>query len=324
MTSVLVTGGAGYIGSHACKALAEAGFKPVTVDNLSTGHEWAVKWGPLEVGDIRDGAFLMRVFDTWKPRSVIHFAGLALVGESAMRPDLYFGNNVAGTLSLLDAMRGKGIGRIVFSSSCTVYGHPARVPLDESLPYDPISPYGASKAMAERLLQDYAAAFAMRAVALRYFNAAGADAGAGIGEAHDPETHLIPLAIAAALRKGSPLPLFGTDYPTPDGTCIRDYIHVGDLAVAHLKSLAWMDANPGFAAFNLGNGAGSSVRQVIDAVERISGLKVPCETAPRRMGDSPVLVADSGKARQFLGWSPAIAGLDEIVASAWAWHRSKL
>jgi UDP-glucose-4-epimerase GalE len=320
MNVVLVTGGAGYIGSHTCKALSQAGCQPVAVDDLSTGHKTAVKWGPLEVGDIRDGAFLSRVLEAWKPRSVVHFAGKALVGESVERPDLYFSSNAFGTLSLLDAMRRHGVNHIVFSSSCTVYGLPERVPLDESLACQPISPYGASKAMAERFLQDYAKAFALRAVALRYFNAAGADASAEIGEAHDPETHLIPLAIAAALRGGPPLKLFGDDYPTSDGTCIRDYIHVNDLADAHLRALRWMEENEGFHAFNLGSGVSSSVRQVIESVERVSGRKVPFDIVSRREGDPPALVADATRARQLLGWRPTVTRLDDIVRSAWMWH----
>ena len=320
MKTIAVTGGAGYIGSHACKALASAGVQPVVIDNLSYGHEWAVKWGALERGDIRDGRFLDAVFARWQPQAVIHFAGLIQVGESVLRPDLYYDNNVLGTLVLLDRMRIHRVERIVFSSSCAIFGQPDRFPLDEELPIRPINPYGASKAMIEQVLGDYVRAYGWRAVALRYFNAAGADPDGELGEAHQPETHLIPLAIEAALGLRPPLRVFGDDYATPDGTCIRDYVHVGDLAEAHVRSLAWIEAQEGFGTFNLGNGAGYTVRQVIEAVERVSGRPVPTILSPRRAGDSPVLVADAGKARQTLGWRPALPALDDIVGTAWRWH----
>jgi len=321
MTNIVVTGGAGYIGSHTCKALAQAGLRPIVVDNLSNGHEWAVKWGVLERGDIRDGQFLDSVFDRWKPRAVIHFAGLIQVGESVRHPDIYYANNVLGTLSLLDRMRSHGIDRLVFSSTCAIFGMPDRMPLSEDLPINPINPYGASKAMVEQLLHDYAGAYGLRAAALRYFNAAGADPDGLLGEAHHPETHLIPLAIEAALGLRAKLDVFGDDYATPDGTCIRDYIHVADLADAHLRALAWLDGQEGFGAFNLGNGTGYTVRQVIDAVERISGRTVPVTMSPRRPGDSPALIADATKAKTVLGWVPAFPSLDDIVGTAWRWHQ---
>jgi UDP-glucose-4-epimerase GalE len=320
MLTVAVTGGAGYIGSHTCKALAAVGIRPIVIDNMSYGHRWAVKWGPLEEGDIRDPAFLDAVFAKWKPSAVIHFAGLIQVGESVQRPDLYYDSNVRGTLTLLDRMRANGIGRIVFSSTCAIFGLPDRMPLHEDLPFAPINPYGASKAMVEQLLRDYSHAFGLRAVALRYFNAAGADPDGQIGEAHDPESHLIPLTIEVALGTRPHLSIFGADYPSPDGTCIRDYVHVNDLADAHVRALTWLDQNDGFAAFNLGNGSGYTVRQVIDSVERVSGKPVPAVISARRPGDPPALVADSAKAASGLGWRPAMPGLDDIVRSAWNWH----
>jgi UDP-arabinose 4-epimerase len=326
MGIVLVTGGAGYIGSHACKALAAAGYQPVVVDSLSGGHAWAVKWGPLERGDVRDAAFLESVFARWSPQAVLHFAGLIQVGESVVRPDLYYDSNVVGSLTLLEAMRRHGVGRLVFSSTCAIFGQPdgsrlaERSRLAEDLPHRPVSPYGASKAMVERLLADYAAAHGLRAVALRYFNAAGADPQGEIGEAHHPETHLVPLAIDAALGRRPALQVFGDDYPTPDGTCVRDYVHVGDLADAHVRALAWMERAEGFDVFNLGNGDGYSVRQVIDAVERVSGRAMPVSIVGRRPGDPPSLVADSTMARARLGWSPALPAIDDIVATAWRWH----
>lgn len=320
MAVVFVTGGAGYIGSHTCKALAEAGDTPVVIDNMSNGHEWAVNWGPLERGDIRDAAFLSQVFRHHRPQSVIHFAGLIQVGESVRRPELYYDNNVVGTLTLLEAMRAHGVGCIVFSSTCAIFGQPEPMPLTEDLPHRPINPYGASKSFIEQLLRDYAAAHGLRSAALRYFNAAGADPSGRIGEAHEPESHLIPLAIAAAQGLRPALQVFGDDYDTADGTCIRDYVHVDDLADAHIRALAWLTGEAGHHTFNLGNGTGYSVRQVIDTVERVTGLTVPTIVAPRRAGDPPALVGDSTKARQVLGWQPRFAALDDIVESAWRWH----
>ncbi|EPY02505.1 UDP-glucose 4-epimerase GalE [Magnetospirillum fulvum] len=318
--TILVTGGAGYIGSHTCKALANAGYLPVTVDNMSGGHDWAVRWGPLEVGDVRDGAFLDTVFRKWAPRAVVHFAGLIQVGESVRRPDIYYQHNVLGSLTLLDRMRAHDVGRVVFSSTCAIFGMPPRVPLDEALPFAPINPYGASKAMVEQILRDYAHAYGLRAVALRYFNAAGADPGGEVGEAHDPESHLIPLAIQAVSTPSKALTVFGDDYPTPDGTCVRDYIHVADLADAHVRALAYLESAEGFEAFNLGNGEGYSVRQVIESVATVAERPVPHSVARRRAGDAAILVADARKAAQVLGWVPAIPRLDDIVRSAWTWH----
>ncbi|HVI52537.1 MAG TPA: UDP-glucose 4-epimerase GalE [Candidatus Sulfotelmatobacter sp.] len=323
MKVVIVTGGAGYIGSHTCKALSESGFLPVVVDNMSSGHEWAVQWGPLERGDIRDSAFLDSVFQRWAPHAVVHFAGLIQVGESVSKPDIYYDNNVVGTLELLGAMRRNAVKRIVFSSTCAIFGLPETSPLDEHLPKNPINPYGASKAMVEQLLADHAKAFGLHAAALRYFNASGADPSGRIGEAHEPESHLIPIAIEVAQKRRAALQIYGDDYPTPDGTCVRDYIHVSDLAQAHLRALDWLESHSGFHAFNLGNGKGYSVNEVVKAVERVSGCEVPVIMSKRRDGDSPALVANSRQAQEILGWTPRIASLDDIVASAWNWHQQE-
>lgn len=320
MRAVLVTGGAGYVGSHICKAVAARGMLPVALDNLTTGHDWAVKWGPLVVADIRDMAALNLAFANHQPEAVIHCAALSLVGASAGDPGPYFATNVTGTLCLLEAMRRHKIGRMVFSSSCAVYGQPDRVPVSETEPLKPVSPYGSTKAAAEAMLRDFCAAYGMAAAALRYFNAAGSDSVAGIGEAHAPETHLIPLAIQAAQGKRPGLEVFGNDYPTPDGTCIRDYIHVSDLAAAHVAALDRLSAVGGFHALNLGIGRGYSVAEVIAAVRRVSGRSFPIHWGARRAGDPPLLVAEAGRARAELGWQPRIPTLDGIVASAWAWH----
>ena len=272
--SVLVTGGAGYIGSHACKALARAGYLPIVYDNLSYGHEWAVKWGPFQRGDILDRTRLDEVLAKYRPDAVMHFAAFAYVGESVTDPGKYYRNNVAGSLALLEAMRDFGIPRIVFSSSCATYGLPDRFPISEDAPQRPINPYGASKLMVERMLADFESAHGLVWTALRYFNAAGADADCEIGEEHDPETHLIPLVLDAASGRRPHVTIFGTDYDTPDGTCIRDYIHVTDLAEAHVLALQASEGGTS-AAYNLGNGRGFSVREVINSVERVTGLNVP-------------------------------------------------
>ena len=322
MARILVTGGAGYIGSHACKALGAAGYDPVTLDNLIYGHEWAVRWGPLEQVDICDAARLDAIMTAYRPVAVMHFAAFAYVGESVADPAKYYANNVTGALTLLDAMRRHGVGRIVFSSTCATYGVPQQVPIPEVHPQAPINPYGRSKLMIEWVLRDYCAAYDMRAVALRYFNAAGADADAEIGEDHDPETHLIPLVLDAAAGKRPAITVLGDDYPTQDGTCIRDYIHVTDLADAHVKALNALDARPGFQAFNLGNGAGYSVKQVIDTARRVTGREIPVRIGPRRPGDPPVLVGDAGAAKAKLGWQPQYSRLDDIIDSAWRWMRA--
>jgi len=322
--TVLVTGGAGYIGSHACKALAAAGYRPVCYDNLVYGHPWAVRWGPLEHGDIADRDRLDAVLSRHRPVAVMHFAAYAYVGESVLDPGKYYRNNVLGSLCLLEAMRDHGIQRLVFSSTCATYGVPRQVPIDEEHPQLPINPYGASKLMVERMLADFALAHGIGSVALRYFNAAGADPEGEIGEAHDPETHLIPLVLDAAAGVRPEVNVHGTDYDTPDGTCIRDYIHVSDLASAHLLALARLErlvgANAVSLAYNLGNGRGFSVREVIAGAQAVTGRQVEVRHGPRRPGDPPRLVGDARRAVQELGWWPRHADLRQIIATAWQWH----
>lgn len=318
-TRILVTGGAGYIGSHTALLLAQAGFEPVTLDNLVYGHREAVRFGPFEQGDIQDRAVLDRVFRQYQPRAVVHFAAFAYVGESVADPGKYYRNNVAGTLTLLEAMRDHGCLEIIFSSSCAVYGLPERLPLTEDHPQRPMSPYGASKHMNERMIADFGQAHGLKAVCLRYFNAAGAAPEHGLGEDHTPETHLIPLAIQAALGERPPLQIFGTDYPTPDGTAVRDYVHVLDLAQAHVRALDLL-AQGRSGAFNLGLGNGHSVAEVLRAVKEVSGREVPAQMAPRRAGDPPMLVAAADLAREVLGWTPAHTDLTGIIDTAWRWH----
>ncbi|AHE96948.1 UDP-glucose 4-epimerase [Thioalkalivibrio paradoxus ARh 1] len=320
---MLVTGGAGYIGSHACKALALAGYTPVAYDNLVYGHREAVRWGPLEPGDIADRKRLDAVVAQYQPEAVLHFAAYAYVGESVQDPAKYYRNNVAGTLTLLEALVHHDIRRIVFSSTCATYGVPERTPIDEDHPQQPINPYGASKLMIERMLQDFDAAYGLRSVSLRYFNAAGADPDGEIGEDHDPETHLIPLALQAALGQREALQVFGSDYPTPDGSCIRDYIHVTDLAQAHVLALDYLTRGGATTALNLGTGHGHSVLEVIAAADAVTGRAVPTVLAPRRPGDPPVLTAVADRARQVLGWQPRYTDLATILRHAWNWHRDQ-
>ena len=319
---ILVVGGAGYIGSHTAKALAEAGMEPVVVDDFSAGHEWAVKWGPMERCDIRDSKALAAVFETHNPGAVLHFAGKINVMESITAPEIYYDNNVVGTLSLLDTMRRFKVTKLVFSSSCAVYKTPGHMPLDESHPYGPINTYGNSKLTAEHMMEDFGRAHGLRHVALRYFNAAGADWDAGIGEAHDPETHLIPLVLDAAMKRRHAISVFGDDYETPDGTCIRDYIHVADLAGAHLRALDYLEAGGVSDAFNLGNGAGYSVRQVIDTATRVTGRDIPVQEGPRRDGDPAELISDSTRAAEILGWTPERPALENQIEDAWRWHQA--
>lgn len=320
---ILVTGGAGYVGAHACKALAKRGYRPIAYDNLVYGHEAAVKWGPLEIGDIADRARLDAVIAQYRPQALMHFAAFTYVGESVADPGKYYRNNVAGTLSLLEALRDHGIGKMVFSSTAAVYGTPDMVPIAEAAAKAPINPYGLSKWTSEQMIADFGAAHGLRSAVLRYFNAAGADPDGELGECHDPESHLIPLAMQAVTGDGPPLTLFGDDYPTPDGTCIRDYIHVADLANAHVQALEQLDHRDGAEVFNLGTGHGVSVREVLDAVGRAAGKPVPHSIGPRRAGDPAELVSDPGKANRELGWKPAMSDLDTIVDTAWAWHNRK-
>ncbi len=319
--NILVTGGAGYIGSHACKALAAAGYTPVAYDSLINGHERAVQWGPLVKGDIRDGAVLSAAMERYAPAAVMHFAAFAYVGESVTDPAKYYLNNVYGSLCLLEAMRTHGCRNIVFSSSCAVYGYPETLPLRENHPRNPINPYGRTKLSIEYALQDFGQAYGINAFSLRYFNAAGADPQAEIGETHDPETHLIPLVLQAALRDDSTLTVFGTDYDTPDGTCIRDYIHVADLAGAHIKALERLLAGDPGGALNLGTGTGFSVRQIIEATRAVTGRDVRVAYGPRRPGDPPVLVADSSLAASTLGWHPDYTDIQAIIETALRWQQ---
>lgn len=318
---VAVVGGAGYIGSHAAKALARAGHEPVVIDNLSTGHREAVRWGPLHEVDIRDRASLSAAFAAIRPEAVMHFAALAYVGDSMRAPLAYYDTNVAGTLSLLEAMQAVDCRLIVFSSSCATYGIPDRLPITEATPQRPTNPYGETKLACERLLHWAGTAHDLRWMALRYFNAAGADPDGEIGETHEPEPHLIPLALRAGT--GTPLRVMGTDYPTPDGTAMRDYVHVSDLASAHVLALEHLARGGASQAVNLGTGKPSSVLEVIRTVEAVTGRAVPHEMADRRPGDPPELWADAGLARSLLGWAPRHPSLDQMVETAWAWAAGK-
>ena len=319
MDRVLVTGGAGYIGAHVCLALAEAGFLPVVYDDLSQGHAAFVQWGPLERGDIRDAARLDEAIARHRPVSVLHLAGLIEVSASCQDPGPYFAVNVVGALTLIEAARRGGVETLVFSSTCAIYGNPASLPIDETQAQVPFSPYGRSKLMVEQALADYSRHLGFRSVCLRYFNAAGADPQGRIGERHQPETHAIPLAIQAAQGQRASFSIFGSDYDTPDGTAVRDYVHVLDLAEAHVRALRYLLGGGQTLPLNLGAGLGVSVRDLITAIERIAGAPFLVKTSPRRAGDAACLVADIAKAREILGWAPT-RGFDDIIASAWAWH----
>lgn len=320
MARVLVTGGAGYIGSHTAKALALAGIEPITLDDLRTGHARAVRWGPLVRGSAGDRALLRRVMRDYAVDGVIHFAASAYVGESVAEPREYFQNNVVNTLALLDTMLEAGVDNVVFSSTCATYGVPDSLPLGEDHPQRPASPYGDSKFFVERALAAYGHAFGLRWAALRYFNAAGADPGGELGEDHDPETHLIPLAIDAALGRRPNVGIFGTDYPTPDGTAIRDFVHVADLADAHVRALGYLSGGGESTALNLGTGTGHSVTDVIATVEAVAGRRVPVRELPRRPGDPPALVADPRRAEAVLGWRARHTELEFMVRTAWSWR----
>lgn len=319
--NILVTGGAGYIGSHACKALANAGYQPIVYDNLLYGHKWAVQWGPLIIGDISDQQKLREVFETYKPQAVMHFAAFAYVGESVHDPAKYYKNNVVGTIHLLEAMRESNIQSIIFSSSCATYGTPTQLPIPEDHDQNPINPYGKSKWMIEHVLADYEKAYGLQSISLRYFNAAGADPEGLIGESHDPETHLIPLVLDAASGKRPSITIFGDDYDTHDGTCVRDYIHVEDLAKAHVLALQALQEGQKTRAFNLGNGNGYSIKEIIESVERVTGLTVPVEMGPRREGDPASLIGSAETIKQQLGWNPRFPNIDDIIKTAWNWHQ---
>ncbi len=322
MNHVLVTGGAGYIGSHACKALRSAGYVPVTYDNLVTGWQDAVKFGPFEQGDLSDRARLDQVFQTYDPVAVMHFAALSQVGEAMSQPGLYWRNNVSGSLSLIEAAVDNGCLDFVFSSTCATYGEHDNVVLDESTPQQPLNAYGASKRAIEDMLGDFEAAHGLRSVIFRYFNVAGADPDGEVGEFHRPETHLVPLMLDAIDGKRDALTVFGTDYDTPDGTCIRDYVHVCDLVDAHVLGLKWLQDGKGSQVFNLGTGSGFSVREVINHSRSVTNRDVPIVEGPRRAGDCTKLVSGSVRAEQELGWSPKRSKLDIMIADAWRWHQT--
>ena len=319
---VLVTGGAGYVGSHVCLALAQAGFTPVVYDNLSNGHAAFVKWGVLEEGDIRDAVRLDAVIARYKPVAVLHFAALIEVGESVKEPGRFYENNVAGAITLIEAARRGRIGCMVFSSTCATYGDPVRLPMDETHPQTPLNPYGRSKLMVEQALADYSTYAGFRSVCLRYFNAAGADEEGRIGERHEPETHAIPLALQTALGQRSGFKLFGDDYDTRDGTAVRDYVHVMDLADAHVRALKYLLDGGETTVFNLGTGTGTTVRELIEAIRRTTNKPFEVEVVARRPGDAPCLVANNSRAREVLGWRPTRT-LDDIVRSAWRWHAAE-
>jgi UDP-glucose 4-epimerase/UDP-arabinose 4-epimerase len=323
--AILVAGGAGYIGSHTAKALAETGWRPVVFDNLGSGHRQAVQWGPFIHGDIRDGRALREAMTQHQVAGVIHFAGLIEVGRSMARPDLFYEHNVAGTATLLSAMKDCGVGRLVFSSSAAVYGAAAGdlavATIPETAPKAPASVYGDTKLIGERMIEAHGRAFGLGAVALRYFNAAGADAEGVIGEAHHPETHLIPLAIEAALGLGKPLTVFGADFETPDGSCLRDYIHVSDLARAHVAALEAPMGAGEFEALNVGTGAGHSVFEVIAAIDEVVGRPTPFAVGARRPGDPASLIADARQIRTRLNWAPRESALGHIAETAIRWRR---
>lgn len=317
---VLVVGGAGYIGSHMVKNLLQAGYTPVTLDNLSGGRREAVLNGELIEGNMADRALLDEVFSRYKIAAVMHFAGLIQVGESVAQPARYYRNNVSATLELLDAMLRHGVESFIFSSTAAIFGNPRYTPIDEAHPADPINPYGRSKWMVEQVLTDYEAAYGLNSVCLRYFNAAGADPQGELGECHEPETHLIPLVLQAASGRREKVVVYGTDYDTADGTCVRDYIHVQDLCDAHLLALRHLLDGGASARYNLGNGNGFSIREVITVVEQVTGKLIYKEYGPRRAGDPAVLVADASAARRELGWNPEFPALEAIVGHAWQWE----
>lgn len=322
MPNVLVTGGAGYIGSHACKALRDAGYTPVTYDNLVTGWRDAVKFGPFEQGSLSDRARLDAVFAEYKPVAVMHFAALSQVGEAMSEPGRYWRNNVEGSLTLFEAAVAAGCLNVVFSSTCATYGEHDNVVLDENTPQEPLNAYGASKRAVEDILRDFEAAHGVNAVIFRYFNVAGADPDGDVGEHHRPETHLIPVMLEAIDGTRPALTIHGTDYDTEDGTCVRDYVHVCDLVDAHVLGLKWLENGKGPRVFNLGTGKGFSVREVIEASRTVTNREVPHTTGPRRAGDATKLVSGSVRAGDELGWTPERSTMDQMIATAWHWHKT--
>src|SRR5436190_2714773 len=317
MQPILVTGGAGFIGAHTCKALAAYGLHPIAFDNLSRGHREMVRWGPFVQGDILQPADLHRVFELYQPKSVIHFAALAYVGESVAQPLAYYQNNVSGLINVLDAMMRHSADTIVFSSSCATYGIPDTLPIAENARQQPISPYGQSKLMCEQILKHAAAAYGLRIALLRYFNACGADPDGELGERHDPETHLIPLAVDAASGRGPPLQIFGVDYPTADGTCERDFIHVSDLASAHVAALRHLTEGVEAVTLNLGTGRAYSILEILSTIERVTSSRVPVVRVPRRPGDPATLVADASRAKRLLAFKPKYSDLETIIRTTW-------
>ena len=318
--AILVTGGAGYIGSHVNKLLAHEGYETVVFDNMIYGHREAVKWGTLIEGDLKNIGQIEAVFERYPIEAVFHFAAYAYVGESVAEPEKYYYNNIGCTLNLLKVMRRHGCDKIIFSSSCATYGESEKTPITEDMPQDPINPYGFTKYAVERIFRDYERAYGLKYVVLRYFNAAGADPEGEIGEAHDPETHIIPLILDAASGKRPNVKVFGTDYPTRDGSCIRDYIHVSDLATAHLLALRHLEAGKESQFLNLGNTKGTSVLELIEAAKRVTERDIPVVLSERRPGDPAILVGSSEKAKRVLGWEPMYGDIDTIVRHAWAWH----
>ena len=319
--SIVVAGGAGYIGSHMVRMLRDNGYHPIVIDNLATGHAQATTGATFEQGDIGDAAFMDRVLKQYQPQCVMHFAAFSLVGESVTQPGKYWHNNLVRTLSLLDSMVEHGVQRFIFSSTAAVFGNPVEVPITEEHPCRPINPYGHSKLAVEHLLRDYDGAHGLRSIALRYFNAAGAHPDGSLGERHEPETHLIPLVLQVASGRRPHIARYGSQHATPDGSCIRDYVHVQDLCAAHLLALRRLESGAATTVYNLGNGQGHSVNEVIEAARRVTGHPIPMRDDPARAGDPPVLVADSARARAELGWTPQYAALDTIIAHAWQWEQ---
>lgn len=321
--NILVTGGAGYIGSHVCKLLFSKGYTPVTFDNLVYGHKASVKWGPFIEGDLVNKDQITQALKTYKPIAVIHFAAYSYVGESVHKPAKYYRNNVLGSLNLLEAMQENDISNLIFSSTCATYGIPKEIPISDSHPQNPINPYGNTKLIMEQMMADFSKAYKLNYVSLRYFNAAGADPEGEIGEDHTPETHLIPLVLQTALGKREKIEIFGDDYPTEDGTCIRDYIHVCDLADAHLLALGYLEKGGDSRAFNLGNGNGFSVKQVIETAKKVTNKDIPYVISSRREGDPATLIGDAENIKQCLNWTPQFPSLEEIIETAWNWHKKK-